>query len=255
MEESVFKYNKIIHLDDGVEIVLSTKKWGDLSIFIDAEDLDKVLSQGWYIRKPRHIFYCYSVGKGEKLYSLHRFILNFPNHRIIDHKDGNGLNNRKSNLRLATPSQNGANSSPSSKKKVNWKGVSYLQKKKLYLVQAGKDGVVKNFGLFKNPLLAAARYNEIAIEYHGEFARLNEFTEEQKQIIANPPLEHTRIGNNNVTGFKGVSLNRKGRGLKKYISTIFHNGKNIHLGYFKDLEQAKITYLKAKEIYHNGDLT
>ena len=50
------KYNEIIYLDDGVEIVIPTKKWGELSLFIDKEDLDKVLKVGWYVRKPKQVF-------------------------------------------------------------------------------------------------------------------------------------------------------------------------------------------------------
>jgi len=245
MKKIGLQYKEIIYLSDGVEIVIPTKKWGELSLFIDKEDLDRVLKVGWYVRKPKQVFYCYGWGMGKKMCSIHRFLLNFPNCKIIDHKDRNGLNNRKSNLRIATASQNAANSIASPKKKVPWKGVSFKPKKNLYIVQLVKDGIKKDFGLFKNPLLAAARYNEVAIEYHGEFARLNEFTEEQKKIIANPPLEHTRIGKNNATGFKGVSLNRKGKGIKKYISTIFHNGKNIGLGRFMTAEEAAIAYNQA----------
>ena len=55
----------------------------------------------------------------------------------------------------------------------------------------------------------------------------------------------------NKTGVLGVTINIK-NGRKSYRAIIGVNGKNIHLGYFKDLEQAKITYLKAKEIYHKG---
>ena len=56
----------------------------------------------------------------------------------------------------------------------------------------------------------------------------------------------------NKTGVLGVTINIK-NGRKSYRAIIGVNGKNIHLGYFKDLEQAKITYLKAKEIYHKGE--
>jgi len=245
MKKIGLQYKEIIYLTDGVEIVIPSKKWGYLSLFIDKEDLERVLKVGWYVRKPKQVFYCFGRGMDNKICSIHRFILNFPDCKIIDHKDRNGLNNRKSNLRLATASQNAANSIASSKKKVPWKGVSLIIKKNLYAVQLVKDGVIRTFGRFKNPLLAAARYNEVAIQYHGEFARLNEFTEEQKQIIANSPLEHTRIGRNNVTGFKGVSLDRKGSRTKRYISTIFHNGKNIHLGHFMTAEEAAIAYNQA----------
>lgn len=252
MKKIGLQYKEIIYLSDGVEIVIPTKKWGEVSLFIDKEDLDRVLKVGWCVRKPKQVFYCYGIGVDKSICSIHRFILNFPNCKIIDHKDRNGLNNRKSNLRIATASQNAANSIASSKKKVPWKGVSFKPKKNLYIVQLVKDGVKKDFGLFKNPLLAAAKYNEVAIQYHGEFARLNEFTEEQKREIENPPKEQMRKYKTNVTGFIGVSLKTKGRGVKRYTSTIFHNGKNIFLGHFMTPKEAAIAYNKAA-LQYKGD--
>lgn len=242
--------------DDQVELIVPSKKYGDCSIYIDKEDLGMVLSFWWGIIKHHGVLYaqgwCRRHDDGRRRGGrLHQFILGFPN-KIIDHKNHNGLDNRKTNLRLATPSQSTANRRISKNKAVPFNGVSYIKKKNLYVVQLSKDNKIMNFGRFKNPLIAAAKYNEMALKYHGEFAVLNTFTKEQIAEIESPPLETRRISKNNTTGFIGVSYSNQKYCKKRYVATIYHDGKNIYLGSFENPKEAALAYNTAAKKY-KGD--
>lgn len=89
---------------------------------------------------------------------------------IVDHEDGNGLNNRRSNLRKASKSQNQGNRAKHKVGKSRYKGV-VLQGKK-WRARIGVNGC-DNLGLFDSEIDAAHAYDDAAIEKFGEFARLN----------------------------------------------------------------------------------
>lgn len=118
---------------------------------------------------------------------MHRMILNPPQNLFVDHKDRNGLNNQRDNLRICTASQNQKNKIATGVSK--YLGVSihknkhkiYLKKKKLYLIYINEywiahinvNGKSIHLGLFKDEIEAAKAYNKAAKKYHGDFARLN----------------------------------------------------------------------------------
>jgi hypothetical protein len=91
--------------------------------------------------------------------------------RDIDHEDGDGLNNQLSNLRLATESQNLANSKKRSDNSTGWKGVSFNKGFGRYIAQIGANGKKYYLGHFATAEDAHAAYVEAAKKYHGEFAR------------------------------------------------------------------------------------
>ena len=68
---------------------------------------------------------------------MHRQILNAPKGMVVDHKDGNGLNNRKSNLRLCTPAQNVRNRRPALGSSSKYKGVSRDKSRRKWLARIG----------------------------------------------------------------------------------------------------------------------
>lgn len=90
---------------------------------------------------------------------------------IVDHRDGNSLNNRPGNLREATQSQNLCNSKKSSANKSGHKGVYFRSRDKRWHAQIGKEGKHTLLGRFTNKEAAAEAYRRAAIELHGEFAR------------------------------------------------------------------------------------
>lgn len=89
----------------------------------------------------------------------------------IDHINGIAYDNRISNLRLATVSENRCNSKLASHNTSGFKGVSWHKASSLWQVQVKKHGKVKCLGYFKSPELAHEAYCKEAKLIHGEFAR------------------------------------------------------------------------------------
>ena len=109
---------------------------------------------------------------------LHRVILSrildrsLKKDEQVDHIDCNPLNNRRGNLRLATPSQNGTNQSRPKNNTSGFKGVHWDKRAKKWMATIRINGKKTYLGLFATPELAYAAYCEAALKYHGEFARL-----------------------------------------------------------------------------------
>jgi HNH endonuclease/AP2 domain len=111
----------------------------------------------------------YSSGKPKSTF-MHRYILNAPDGLLIDHVNGNSLDNRAVNLRIATKAQNAMNSHCIGK--IKFKGVS-LTKSGKYSSKITANWSSKYLGLFNSPEEAARAYDEEARKIHGQFARLN----------------------------------------------------------------------------------
>ena len=94
--------NEIIEYEDYAEIILYDKNCEEVArALIDLDDVDKVKNYKWGLTKG------YVLNK--TIRELHRFIMNCPDDKIVDHINHNRLDNRKSNLRICTKSQNAMN--------------------------------------------------------------------------------------------------------------------------------------------------
>ena len=143
-----------------------------LEILVDDDDFDVLSQFKWFIRKDRNRYYAIMVGSYKP---MHRLIMKVKDSKIqVDHIDGNGLNNQKSNLRLANNSQNAANRAKTTRSNLTsiYKGVHKTKSGK-FVAGVRKDGKYVFQKLFINEIDAAKAYNEAAIKYHGEFAYLN----------------------------------------------------------------------------------
>jgi len=99
--------------------------------------------------------------------------MNAPKGCLVDHINGDGLDNRRANLRLATPSQNNCNK-PGFNKSSKYKGVSRTDlKKKQWRAVIHYNNEMIHLGRFCNEVAAAKAYDKAAKKYHGEFAYLN----------------------------------------------------------------------------------
>jgi hypothetical protein len=91
----------------------------------------------------------------------------------IDHEDGDGLNNQRSNLRVATHGQNMHNRRPNAGHSSSYKGVSWYPNKGKWLARITLDGHRRCLGYFADEVSAALAYDDAAREAFGEFARPN----------------------------------------------------------------------------------
>lgn len=146
---------------------------------VDVEDYEKLIAMGkWcYLDRPsRHGYAGKFDPETQKTKFMQGFIIQKPNDSIfIDHINMKTLDNRKSNLRLCTKSQNCCNSPSRTTKRRSsqYKGVCFLQKKKSWLTQVYIGGKRVFRKTFRSETEAALAYNKYAAKYHGEFAYRN----------------------------------------------------------------------------------
>lgn len=165
-------------------------KHSGLKLFalVDDEDYHRLSIFSWTAYRIGNQYYAYRVfyldDKKSKM-ALHREIMECKNGdgKIIDHKDGNALNNQKYNLRFCTTSQNAMNKVQRKNGSSKYKGVwFYIRKRdygwRVWFKSGYRAGIVFNgkqmiLGHFKTEEQAALAYNDAAKKYYGEFARLN----------------------------------------------------------------------------------
>lgn len=139
---------------------------------VDDDDYERVSQHRWCTKKDRNTYYatrCVYISGKETTQALHRFILNAPPKTQIDHRNGNGLDCRKENLRYCSHQQNCANRPGLSKK--HYKGVRKIINRWQAELQA--NGKYVYIGSFRSPEQAARAYDAEARKRFGEFARTN----------------------------------------------------------------------------------
>ena len=106
IKRTIYDRNDIIYHGNYAEIVLRDKN-AEICGYaeIDIEDIDKVKNLKWHIKNSRNTQYAVHNDHGHARF-MHEVILEYDGDKEIDHIDHNGLNNRKSNLRIVTHSQN-----------------------------------------------------------------------------------------------------------------------------------------------------
>lgn len=162
------KPNKYAHRADGTVLMMLERRNGlVLSCVIDAVDWESVRQHRWSVHVKTNTFYAETRIEGKKI-RLHQFLL--PNIRLVDHIDGNGLNNRRVNLRSATDSDNSANRRKSAGTSF-FRGVRQCAGK--WRAEICARGVKYDLGYFTDEETAARAYDAAAIRYFGSFAKVN----------------------------------------------------------------------------------
>ena len=134
---------------------------------VDEEDYNWLSQWKWYCSRDGYNEYARNGTFGV---GMHRIIMDAPSGKEVDHIDGDGLNNQKSNLRIVTHQQNRWNYKKPRNNTSGYKGVHWhIQHKKW---QAKIKVNVKRIylGYFDDIKLAALAYNQAAQKYFGEFA-------------------------------------------------------------------------------------
>ena len=167
-----------LHKKEDKEIVVT-----DVFAMVDDEDYEIISKNKWYIMKLYHcdteILYARryegSPKKGNhRAILMHREVLGVTQRsQKVDHKDGDGLNNQKINVRVSTHSENMSNRKVSYKKKIKYLGVFFQKNTKNYRASLKKDGKVYSIFSLPTPELAAKAYNDLVVKYNPDYGRLN----------------------------------------------------------------------------------
>lgn len=167
------------------EMIVVDSSGDRLGILVDDEDYENLVKYKWRILEARNGTYVMrhsSRQEKEKGYLssilMHRQILGIltKSNLEIDHRNGDGLDNRKENLRIATRSQNNMNRTKGVRNSSQYKGVSWHEVAGKWVAYAGTRKNLKYLGLFINEIDAALAYNEAVSKLYGEFAHLNIIT-------------------------------------------------------------------------------
>lgn len=149
---------------------------------VDASNFDWLSQWNWYAQlrqragsrnKTYYAATCTPRSVGKTTILMHRVILGAPHGIEVDHEDGDGLNNRRSNIRLATSTQNKCNVGKRSNNTSGFKGVHWHKPSGMWHARITVNGKTFSLRYHRNKEQAAKAYEEAAKKYHGEFARVS----------------------------------------------------------------------------------
>jgi hypothetical protein len=149
------------------------------NFIIDLEDVEKAKTYKWFSKLSNGNYYAYSHYQGNSKISLHRFILEVSDSRLVDHKNRNTFDTRKENLRICNRFENNRNAKKNKRGKVMYKGVT-IRPSGRFGVYIQNNGKPECLGTYDSEIEAALRYNERAKDLFGEFANLNKIGEENE---------------------------------------------------------------------------
>lgn len=137
---------------------------------VDDEDFEWLLQWKWHAEKHGRTWYARGKVNG-KLISMHCIIMNTPAGKVTDHASGNGLDNRRDNLRVCTKYENRCNTRKHRDNSHSFKGTFRHGKNWSARIHIyGKD---IHLGTYLTEVEAAHAYDSAAREIHGKFAHLN----------------------------------------------------------------------------------
>lgn len=199
---------------------------------VDNKYFDEAVKLNWtYVDGyARHAEIVY--GK-QKMLSLHHFILKVPSHIIVDHKNGNTLDNRESNLRVVTAKQSAQNRKVRSDSTSRYTGLSFANDRQLYRVYICVDGHTIWLGQFKSKRKAIRCRKEAELKYFGEYTAAHRDTRKVK--IDNPHQHFIKVIPKNKTGYRGVYYIESA---KKYAAQYCYKHQRFSLGRFDNPEDA-----------------
>jgi hypothetical protein len=158
------------------KITINSPKYGIKEVLVDDSDYEWLSAYNWNVRKDKHGFYCTANGKyvnklRQPAINMHRLIMNAGKGQQVDHKNGNGLDNQRGNLRFCTPLENARNRRQPKPNSSGYRNI-HKQWNKYYVrvqVERKKRVLVGSFSSIDDAVIA---YNKFVSEKFGDFAVL-----------------------------------------------------------------------------------
>lgn len=229
-------------------INLSSNKHPGYVAIIDIEDYELTSTHKWHPKIDANGVYAGTIiteGNRKQTLRMHRLIMNAKPREEVDHRDGNGLNNRRANLRIATHTENQHNRSAIGGIS-SFKGVSWHNQRNMYMARICSNKKQRTLGLFDNEVDAALSYDRAARKFHGEFASLN-FPE----ITDYSHLDQLRAKQFSHQSSIYIGVCKRGN---RWVARITVDRKRIYLGRFKSEIEATLAY-NAAAIKYFGDFS
>ncbi len=213
---------------------------------VDDGDFDALSKYRWCVQSNRYA----ATRTKDGLVLMHRMIMRAKKGEEVDHRNGDGFDNQRSNLRLCTHQQNVWNTPRSHK--YGYRGVT--RDKKRFIAQIRGDGWNWRSGPYDTPALAALAYNVEAQQRFGEFAILNEvpsseLTEEYRQSFVRQQYANVIMAGRNTSGVRGAWYHKKN---KVWCAEIRYQDTGIKLCTTPDKDEAGYIYDQAAYQLH-GD--
>lgn len=158
------------------EIALSGRHGCGLCVIVDDEDFDMLNQYTWHLASNGYATTFVGGRKNIKCVLMHRLLMNPSGDFEVDHRNGNKLDNRRDNLRLARRGENARNLRRHKKFSSRFKGVSWSADRHVWYARIHDNRKTIHLGQFSSEIQAALAYNDAALERFGEFASLNEIS-------------------------------------------------------------------------------
>ena len=148
----------IIDIKSDNQLIVDEDKYYDLKMF------------SWHINKNGHV---YMTDENKKHVMLDKFLLEYDGNDVINHIDGNKLNNKISNLRIITKAQSAMSRKSAPNSSTQYIGVSFTKQTNKWKATIQVDKKAKHLGFFDTEIEAAKARDIATKEYYGEFGTLN----------------------------------------------------------------------------------
>lgn len=202
-----------------------------LFAIVDAGDFDWLNVWPWTAAKGKNGYYAVRRENG-RVVAMHNVILSTPRGMRGDHWNGDTLDNRRCNIRIATKQQNAQNCAVSKNNRSGFTGVSFNKTLERWESYITVDGKKKGLGYFDRLDEAIAARKRAEVQYFGEIIRAN-----CPARISRPKklsrLRPQRV--NNTSGFVGISRHRS---TGKWMARVFTEDRTYYLGLFVSIPAA-----------------